>query len=157
MYCGFMFEKNSGVIRGNGKLSVQPEQYPESIYPDFCRGVMVIMTYEMLIDIYMASTVTNYQSFPLEDVMVYGILRQKISTKRRNIQPVINRGLPLVFYPWDETEQLFGKMKDKWQKYAQELHSSYLVRHKTYNRLKCFSFDIKMPALMLELKQGQVF
>uniref|UniRef100_H2ZHF1 Hexosyltransferase n=1 Tax=Ciona savignyi TaxID=51511 RepID=H2ZHF1_CIOSA len=44
MYCGFQYEKQSGVIRGEGKWGVNWLQYSATEYPDFCRGVMVILT-----------------------------------------------------------------------------------------------------------------
>jgi len=113
MYCGFMFERLSGVIRGNSKLSLTRGMYPETILPSFCRGAMVILTYPMINDLQLIAKTTNYTDFPLEDIMIYGILRAKLGTD--NIQPVINGGIPLVYYPWDDTDNATTLMKLKWR------------------------------------------
>ena len=132
MYCGFMYERNSGVIRGNGKMSVSEQVYPNPIYPSYCRGAMVILTHNMINDIYITSTQTDYEDFPLEDVMVYGILREKLN--KINIKPVINGGIPLIFYPWDDGKTATNAMRWKWQRWRSKFQR---VPHKIYKRKTC--------------------
>nr|XP_018671248.1 beta-1,3-galactosyltransferase bre-5-like isoform X2 [Ciona intestinalis] len=139
MYCGFKYEKNSGVIRG-GKWGVHWSQYPATTYPDFCRGVMVILSPTVVAQIYKVAMMTALQGFPLEDVMVYGILRHKINNSSSNIQPVINGGHPLVFYPWDATNAVVGKMERKWNEWRLELRDFKLREEsQALNNKQCSS------------------
>ncbi|CAK8687177.1 unnamed protein product [Clavelina lepadiformis] len=122
IYCGFQYESINGVIRGKHRLSTSWSQYPALRYPSFCRGVMVILTFPMIVDIYEMSKVTNYTGFPLEDVMVYGILRHKLGHNGKDISAVINGGHPIMFYPWDNNNKsLLIKMKRMWKLWLPEM------------------------------------
>lgn len=112
IHCGYSFEKNAGVIRGHGTRSVPLQSYPDNIYPMFCRGGMVIMAYRFIDRVHEVATITDFTSFPLEDVLVYGILRQKSGEKIKN---VLNGGNPLVFHPWVEEDLVINMMVAKWK------------------------------------------
>lgn len=120
IHCGFMLEKNAGVIRGNGRASVPEALYPEKVYPTFCKSQLVILSPFYIERIYKASTVTNMSGFHLEDVLLYGILREKLGIPD-SIQNVKNGGIPLVFYPWDDSENVIHKMLLKWHRWKSEL------------------------------------
>lgn len=120
VHCGYMFERNAGVIRGNGKRSLSLDVYPYSHYPDFCRGGMVLLNHFYTEKIYQAATVTNLTGFHLEDVLLYGVLREKLGIEN-SIKNAINGGLPLVYNPWDDTEKVIPKMFLKWRQWRQDM------------------------------------
>ena len=149
IYCGFQYEEGSQPIRGNSRLSVPWRLYPEKYFPSFCRGVMIILTYSMIESLYEASTVTYYDNFPLEDVMIYGILRYKLHLPQEHIAPVCNGGRNLVFYPWDNSLSATDKMLRKWRRLLHELRSNCILTKRglfsqecdQYNKLKMLHFE----------------
>ena len=140
MLCGFQYEKGAQPIRGFSKLSVTWQEYPAKYYPEFCRGVMVIMTYSMIESLHDVSTRTNYIHFPVEDAMIYGILREKLNIKDNHISPVINEGRMLVFYPWDNTPAVSAKMRHKWSRMVSDLTASFEVFKRDYNSDGCETY-----------------
>jgi len=148
MYCGFMYEKCSGVIRGNGKLSLQQSQYTSDILPPFCRGVMVVLTYKMVTDLYAISQVTHYEDFPLDDVMIYGILREKLNQGDANIYPVINKGHPLVFYPWSDGEAVVEKMAMYWKSLKNKPPPDRNIHPRGSHTFACLRYNLNIKRLL---------
>jgi len=79
IHCGFTYSIDAKPIRDrNSKWHIPPNLYPGEFYPPFCHGGMVILTYHHIKELYSESLVTNRTNFILEDVMIFGILRQKL-------------------------------------------------------------------------------
>ena len=144
MYCGFQYESDIQPIRGFSKMSITWQQYPAKYLPDFCRGVMVILSYPMIVGLFRISKTTNYSVFPLEDVMIYGILRFKLGLQNEHIFPVVNGGKSLVFYPWDETSALPSKMVRKWKRIKDEdLFTSFAKRISSLGKCTRYERNVK--------------
>ncbi|XP_039250258.2 beta-1,3-galactosyltransferase brn-like [Styela clava] len=120
VHCGYMFEKDTAVIRGSGFRSISKELYPKKTYPPFCRQNLVILSFPFVKMIHEVSLSTNISGFNLEDVLLFGILREKLG-KENSIKNIKNGGKPLVYYPWDETDKVLLKMKIKWKDWKREL------------------------------------
>uniref|UniRef100_H2Y6I5 Uncharacterized protein n=1 Tax=Ciona savignyi TaxID=51511 RepID=H2Y6I5_CIOSA len=54
---------------------------------------MTVMSYRFIRDLYMTSQVTNYDDFHLEDVLITGILREKMDNDSRRIVPKGHHGM----------------------------------------------------------------
>jgi len=141
IYCGFQYESGSLPIRGFSKISVTWQQYPAKVYPAFCRGVMVILSYPMIVNLYEISRVTRSNIFPLEDVMIYGILRFKLELQNHHIFPVLNGGKPLVFYPWDDSSSVTLTMKRKWNRMQTAELSSTVYSKRAFALGKCAKYN----------------
>ncbi|XP_039248500.2 uncharacterized protein LOC120326305 [Styela clava] len=119
IYCGFLYDRDNKAIRAEkSKWSMSAWQYSERYYPTFCHGGMYTMKQPMLKTLYCISEVTNTSGFHLEDVLITGILREKIGEGDVNIKPVTtNTGkrLDLMYYPWDDNAaRTLWKMNHKW-------------------------------------------
>lgn len=70
------------------KWGVSEEIYAGKFYPNFCHGGMSILSFGLIRDIYRMSLRTNYTGFHLEDVLISGILREKLNRSGDSIRPV---------------------------------------------------------------------
>ncbi|CAK8680051.1 unnamed protein product [Clavelina lepadiformis] len=117
LYCGFLYNKQSKPNRHTkNKWYVSPQQYSGKFYPSFCHGGMWTLRPPLLQDLYCMSEVTEKGDFHLEDVYITGILREKLGHTR--IKPVLmknGRKFPLMYYPWDENDNVHLKMLLKWR------------------------------------------
>lgn len=129
IYCGFSYDPHSKPSRNmKNKWGVNLEQYSEEMYPAFCHGGMYTMSGALLSSIFAVSTVTNYDNFHLEDVLVTGILREK---SRVEDSKIVKRGglkaQPLMYYGWDSGPRVMLKMTHKWRLYTIPLFKKKFV------------------------------
>uniref|UniRef100_F7AGH4 Hexosyltransferase n=1 Tax=Ciona intestinalis TaxID=7719 RepID=F7AGH4_CIOIN len=97
IHCGYIYDKDNKPVsiqilyffyrNPKSKYGMPPSIYPYAAYPTFCHGGMTVMSYTILRDLYMTSQVTNYANFHLEDVLITGILREKLYNSSNMVVP----------------------------------------------------------------------
>ncbi|XP_039262212.2 uncharacterized protein LOC120338300 [Styela clava] len=126
LYCGFSYDPQGKPHRRmTDKWGVTKEQYSFDVYPSFCHGGMYTMSGNLMTSIFAISTVTDYHSYHLEDVLITGILREKTGVPdskmiRRGTDPKVK---PLMYYVWDSGPRVLLKMARKWKFYNRPLFS----------------------------------
>ena len=78
IHCGWVYNDKETPIRDpKSKWHVPTSMYPKDYFPPLCHGGLVILSVRHVRKLYGTSLHTEYGDFPLEDVLIFGILRQK--------------------------------------------------------------------------------
>ena len=78
IHCGFVYNDKETPIRDpRSKWHVPKSMYSKDNFPPLCHGGLVVMSLRHVELLYETSLRTEFGDFPLEDVLIFGVLRQK--------------------------------------------------------------------------------
>ena len=78
IHCGFVYNDKETPIRDpRSKWHVPKSMYSKDNFPPLCHGGLVVMSLRHVKKLHETSLRTEFGEFPLEDVLIFGIIRQK--------------------------------------------------------------------------------
>ncbi|XP_077970604.1 uncharacterized protein LOC120328290 [Styela clava] len=94
VYCGLKLLHDGKPHREETKWALTIEQYSGDYFPTFCHGGLWTLSPRLMKGIYCLSEITDFSDFFLEDVLLTGILREKLNFKDTNIKQMVERRTP---------------------------------------------------------------
>uniref|UniRef100_H2YYJ9 Hexosyltransferase n=1 Tax=Ciona savignyi TaxID=51511 RepID=H2YYJ9_CIOSA len=123
IYCGYTFNEGAVPQRESSmKWNMPMELYSGDYYPAYCLGALWTLSYDILQALACVSTVTDIEDFFVEDVLISGILREKLGQGSNNIKPLWEKR-------WEEKKRLLAfhsgkldnpkkRMLEKWREWS---------------------------------------
>jgi len=151
IHCGFSYGEAEKPLRDkSSKYYISKYTYSGDLYPPFCHGGMTVVSQNHLTKLYETSLVTEKGDFFLEDVYIYGILREKYFEKTNNnkftIKSVAGNFFDSLFrrdqlvYHFENRKTLSKNMKQYWSHTSENFlnfeNSSDDTKKKLKTRLK---------------------
>nr|XP_002128865.1 beta-1,3-galactosyltransferase 1 [Ciona intestinalis] len=128
VYCGYKYEAGAKPYRNNSsKWQMSMDLYSASNFPTYCMGAMWTLSFEIIRSLTCLSTVTDYADFYVEDVLITGILREKLGQGESNIKRIWKshkvEKLRLLTLHTGKMEKKEGKkaMFEQWETWSKNL------------------------------------